>query len=233
MIGRTVLAAAIAAALLAAGFAAGRLSIERPAPPLTCRPSAPERAAIGRRAVLLFGNSQMHDGDWRFPGALAVNCARQGMTLRAGLAIADRLPDVSPAVVVLGFGAVEALRAAGQGAVIDADAVARDMGVLLGRLRARWPRAELVVLGVPPIRPGLLPPARRGAAQIGPLNAAIAQAAQMAGATFADPAEALPADEGGLSAAMTHDGVHLTEAAYERWQAQIIAASTRLGAEAR
>jgi hypothetical protein len=233
MTARVVLAAAIAAALLAVGFAAGRLSIERPVPSLTCRPSAPERAAIGRRAVLLFGNSQMHDGDWRFPDALAVNCARQGMTLRAGLEVVDRLPDVAPAVVVLGFGAVEALRAAGQGAVIDAGPVAQDMGVLLGCLRARWPGAELIVLGVPPMRPGLLPPAHRSAAQIGPLNAAIAQVAAASGTTFTDPAEALPVDDDGLLATMTHDGVHLTEVAYGLWQVQILAASTRLGAEAR
>jgi hypothetical protein len=107
------------------------------------------------------------------------------------------------------------------------------MGTLLGRLRARWPGAELIVLGVPPMRPGLLPPAHRSAAQIGPLNAAIAQVAAASGTTFTDPAEALPVDDDGLLATMTHDGVHLTEVAYGLWQVQILATSTRLGAEAR
>jgi hypothetical protein len=174
----------------------------------------PERAAVGRRAVLLFGNSQLHDGDWRFPGALAVNCARQGMTLRAGLAAANRLPDVAPAVVIVGFGAVEALQAASRGAAVDADAVARDMGTLLGHLRARWPEADLIILAVPPMRPALLPAARRNAARIGAINDAIARAAGAA-----------------LLATMTYDGVHLTEAAYALLQAQIIAASANLKTE--
>ena len=225
---RAALAAALAAVLLVVGFAAGQLRVERPAPPLICRPSMPERAAVGRRAVLLFGNSQLHDGDWRFPGALAVNCARQGMTLRAGLAAADRLPDVAPAVVIVGFGAVEALQAASQGAAVDADAVARDMGALLGHLRARWPEAELIILAVPPMRPALLPATRRNAARIGAINDAIARAA---GAALLDPADALPVDEGGLLATMTYDGVHLTEAAYALLQAQIIAASANLKTE--
>jgi lysophospholipase L1-like esterase len=226
MIRGPALRAAIAAALLAGGIMAGRLSVTSAPAPLICRPSAPERAAIGRRAVLLFGNSQLHDGDWRFPGALAVNCARQGMTLREGLAAAPDLPEVAPAVVILGFGAVEALRAPGAGRAVDADAIARDMADLLGGLRARWPEAELIVSAIPPMRPDLLPQSLRGAARIDAINAALARAGAAAGAAVIDPA--LPVDAGGLSRAMTHDGVHLTETAYALWQAQIIAASARL-----
>jgi lysophospholipase L1-like esterase len=230
MIRRLALSAVTVAALTTIGFMAGRLMAERPAPPhLTCRPSLPERATLGQRTALLFGNSQLHDGDWRFLGALAINCARQGMTLRAGLAVADQLPDVTPTVVIVGFGAVEALRAAGQGGQVDVDAFARDMAALLGDLHARWPGAELIALGVPPMRPALLPAPRRCAARLDPLNGVMTRIAQAAGAIFVDPAEALPTDEGGLLAAMTYDGVHLTEAAYGLWQAQIIVASARLG----
>jgi lysophospholipase L1-like esterase len=185
----------------------------------------PERAALGRRTALLFGNSQLHDGDWRFPGALAVNCARQGMTLQEGLAVARQLPDIAPAVVIVAFGAVEALRAADRGASIDLIAFARDMDALLLDLRARWPAAELVVLAVPPMRPALLPWDRQEAARIGGVNAVIARAA---GAAVLDPADALPTDQDGLLATMTYDGVHLTQDAYALVQTQIIAASAPL-----
>jgi lysophospholipase L1-like esterase len=222
----------LAGAALAGAFAIGRTSVDRPgvqAP--VCRPSAAARAAIDRRTALLFGNSQIHDGDWRFPGVLTVNCARQGMTLHSALSVAGSLPEVAPTVVILGFGAVEALQAADRGAAPDTDAAARDMAALLGDLHARWPGAELIVLGTPPMRPALLSSNRRSAARLGPLNAAIERAAQSAGAKMLDPAAVLPADDGGLSSAMTHDGVHLTEAAYGLVQAQILAASPRLGAD--
>jgi lysophospholipase L1-like esterase len=213
---------AVLAALLVGTFWAGRFfAPDVQALRLICRPSAPTLA--GGQSVLLFGNSQLYDGDWHFPGALAVNCARQGLTLRAGLALMPDLPPITPDAIIIAFGAVEVLQAAARNAVPDDAAFAQDMTALLAHLRARWPDAILIVSAVPPMRPNLLPPRLQDAARINGINAAIMRAAT--GAVQVNPADALAMDAGGLAPTMTYDGVHLTPLAYELWQAQIIAAA--------
>jgi lysophospholipase L1-like esterase len=214
---------AISAALLVGAFWAGRFFAPDAQPPrLICRPSAP--ALAGGQSVLLFGNSQLHDGDWHFPGALAVNCAQQGLTLRAGLALMPDLPPITPDAIIIAFGAVEALQAAARNAMPDGAAFAQDMTALLVYLRARWPDAVLIVSAVPPMRPNLLPPHLQDAARINGINAAIMRATT--GVVWVNPADSLAMDVGGLAPTMTYDGVHLTPAAYELWQAQIITAAS-------
>jgi hypothetical protein len=111
-----------------------------------CRPSAPDRAvaAAGLPAVLLWGNSQLHDSAWRFVGATVLNCARQGLRADAGLGALSTLPMTRPAAAILAFGAVEALQAAARGSAPDTDAFEADMTAMLRALRRRWPDAALV-----------------------------------------------------------------------------------------
>jgi hypothetical protein len=189
--------------LVPVGFALGlvlapRLASAPPVPAPVCRPSVPELVDPGDAALVLYlGNSLVFDHDWVLPGTLAVNCARQGM-LAARLRVSD-LPDVRPALIVLGFGTVELM----QGKP-DATAFAETMAGHIAALRQRFPEAQILLLGVP-----LTDDVAKG--EVAGLNAALGALARTAGVQFAE-AGALP----------SYDGVHLTRAGYIGWQARIV-----------
>ncbi|MEL6791997.1 MAG: GDSL-type esterase/lipase family protein [Pseudomonadota bacterium] len=223
---------ALAAAALAGAFIAGRWSAAAPPAPLVCRPSAPEIAAAAASpdgpVALMIGNSQLHDRDWTFPRAFTVNCARQGLTARRAHPLIAGLPPIAPDVVFIAFGAVELSRAALRDAAPDAAAFAAEIAAVRDELRRRWPEAELVFAGVPPLRPRLFAPGSIGVApeDVAPLNSGLAAlAAETENAAFADTASWLSSDEGGLAREMTYDGLHLTQAAYEIWETGLGAAS--------
>lgn len=205
----TGLALGGAGGLGAAWVAHERLSPK--APP--CRPSAPFRAmqAHDGPVALLIGNSQVFDGDWRPGDALAVNCGRQGMLAAEGLAAAPALPGIDPDAVLVGFGAVEALRGA------DAAAFAQDYDALLERLRARWPDARIIAMTVPPMRadaPDLPGTAPRAAAAAPAFSTEIRAAAAAHGIAILDAGAALGIGDAPPPAALSHDGVHLSAAGY-------------------
>jgi hypothetical protein len=118
--------------------------------------------------------------------------------LAARLRVSD-LPDVRPALIVLGFGTVELM----QGKP-DATAFAETMAGHIAALRQRFPDAQILLLGVP-----LTDDVAKG--EVAGLNAALGALARTAGVQFAE-AGALP----------SYDGVHLTRAGYIGWQARIV-----------
>ena len=188
--------------LVPAGFVLGlalapRLTSAPSDPAPVCRPSVPEKVDPGDAALVLYlGNSLVFDHDWVLPGTLAVNCARQGM--RADKLRVSDLPDVTPALIVLGFGTVELM----QGKT-DATAFAETMADHVAGLRQRFPGAEILLLGVP-LTDDMIE------AQVAGLNAALGDLARTAGVPFAE-AGALP----------SYDGAHLTPAGYLGWRARI------------
>lgn len=190
--------------LVPAGFGLGlvlapRLASAPPAPAPVCRPSVPEQVDPGDAALVLYlGNSLVFDHDWVLPGTLAVNCARQG--LRAEKMRVPDLPDVRPALIVLGFGTVELM----QGKP-DAMAFAETMADHVVGLRQRFPNAQILLLGVP-----LTEDMAEG--EVVGLNAALGALARTADVQFAE-AGALP----------SYDGVHLTQAGYMGWRSRIAA----------
>jgi lysophospholipase L1-like esterase len=213
-----VLAAGLAGALLGRTLAPARSAGEAP----LCRPSAPALAAARHDGpvVLMLGNSQIFDGNWDLGPSLVINCARQGQTAEAALRTVSALPELDADAIVLGFGAVEAIR---DGRAIDPDAFRNRMEALIGSLRARWPAARLLVATVPPMRSDLLPDRYRAASEaVTPLSAALrALAGGRSGIRISDPARVMATDAGGLSAAMSHDGIHLTPAAYALWSREM------------
>ena len=82
-----IVMAALTGGLLSVAFMAGIYTAPPFERPLSCRPSAPQRAiaTLDLPAVMLLGNSQLYDHAWNFTGALTVNCARQGLLLQTGL----------------------------------------------------------------------------------------------------------------------------------------------------
>lgn len=168
--------------------------------------------------MLMYGHSQLFDGDWELPGALVVNCAQQGMLAFSGLARVVRLPDVDPDVIFLAFGANEALHAAGDRHAFDGAAFEARMLELIAIVRERWPEAEVIVSGVVPMRPQLMAPAWRSA-DLGPIRDRLESVVSKAGVRLLDPSEALEVDEGGLLESLTHDGLHLNAEGYRRWAA--------------
>lgn len=215
----------IAAALVAGGYFLGH----KPAPaprPLVCRPSNPP-AFVARHPgtrLLLVGNSLLFDHDWRVPGAIVVNCARQGLTARAALDKLAEIPGIAPDMILLGFGSVEAYRAAKADLPLPVDDFAEAAKALVEALRARWPEADILFLTVPdwpgtPEIPALTRPADARA-----LSAAIERLAQGQHSLGVLDMNALPAmREAGL-----YDGLHPARAVHEDLE-QVLTGLLRAG----
>ena len=158
-------------------------------------------------AIVLFGNSLIHDHVWRFGDRPVINCGRQGMVLAEFLRAP--LPDVnSSASVVLSFGTVEALRGA-----VDRAAFRADLERARSRVAAAYPGAGVIIVAPPPIT---------GATADGPIIAAmeaVRAASRMSPDVF-DAANAVTG-EAALNGDPTYDGVHLTRSAYRRWNAAL------------
>lgn len=134
---------------LIAGVATSQLIGPAPQGPpdrATCRPSEPARYldAHDGPPLLLFGNSLLFDHNWQVPGIQVINCARQGLTLGAGLGLVADLPDITPKAILLGFGSVELLR--GQSSPEAFSAALQDM---FGALDARFPDTPALLLSIP------------------------------------------------------------------------------------
>ncbi|MFZ3584785.1 SGNH/GDSL hydrolase family protein [Loktanella sp. DJP18] len=226
MIGLRVLApVALAISFgIAFGLSTGsfRSSISVASSPLVCRPSAPTLAEAHHygASILMFGNSQIYDGNWNLGLTLPINCARQGLTARAAINLVPTLPVIDPDAILLGFGAVEVLQA---GSAVNPATFEYELTTLVEAMAARWPKARILVATVPPMRRQLLPTTRGSAATTATAlsEAARAVAAAQTGTRLIDLSNILPVDADGLMEAMTHDGVHLTPAAYALWSAKI------------
>lgn len=187
---------------------------------LTCRPSLPERAVTQAAlpAILFFGNSLLFDNDWRIPDALAVNCARQGMSASRARDLIENLPEVRPLGIVLAFGSVEAYHAQHNGKMINLAQFTADTEQINRSLRARWPDAWILWMPIPTTEtaPGQLSPIRLSDAQT--LNTALTVLAKQDARTLALSPQAAGHDEDGF---VLYDGVHLSAPAYKIWETRL------------
>lgn len=179
---------------------------------VTCRPSHPALAmATDPRPVVLFwGNSLLFDHGWDHPGFAAVNCARQGLTVTAALSLVQGLPDLEPEAVVLAFGSVELIRPG----PIDLDRWQADITAMRMALRARYPKARVILSTIPTGPSDWRYGAREELAQ---MNTALRQLPETE--TF-ELAEVFAAAEIALP---HYDGVHLNLPSYRAWTAALAA----------
>lgn len=186
---------------------------EPPVGTVTCRPTSPETALADHDdgILLLWGNSLLFDNGWSDVGMAPVNCARQGMTAAVALPLTAALPGPPPDRILLAFGSVEAARAAQGAKGVDTASFSDAMSGILSGLALRWPEAEIIVASVPDFGAGALRP--RDTAM---LNEVLADLARQGGEVFVD-LDALF----GQSPPATYDGVHVTPAAYRRWEAHL------------
>lgn len=163
-------------------------------------------------------------------GAFVANCARQGLPAHIARLLIAKLPALKPDTIVVAFGAVELQRAGLKGQVPDQDAFTQTMRRILTDLRARWPKAGILLTGIPPVRPDRFPLGRApDVAALTAMNLNLATLAQTwPGMRFSNPGERLTTDAGGLARSMTHDGLHLTPEAYVQWQDQLWAEAQAL-----
>ncbi len=222
MIGRMVLALLVVVVAFAAGYLAGGRQAAPTMIPLSCTPSAPQvvTARAEGPVVLFWGNSLLHDHQWRIGGATSVNCAVQGLTAAAAAPLVPSLPNVAPDAIVLAFGSVELVRAS-KGVASDANAIAKAVRANLAALKARWPLAMIVLSSAPAF-------AQQGGDGIIDLDEAEALngvlsliAGEAAGVSYFEMRTLYDASRPELPAAATYDGVHLTGQAYARWEAAL------------
>lgn len=98
-----------------------------------------------------------------------------------------------------------------------------NLHMIVRRLRAEHPRAQLVVQSILPTRSPMIQNAR-----IPVINRQIAAIAQREGATYLDLYSQFVAQDGELMPAYTVDGIHLSAQGYERWQSVVQGADLRL-----
>lgn len=187
---------------------------DAPAPPsVTCRPSHPPQALAEapEPVVLLWGNSLLFDHSWDSAGFVAVNCARQGMTLADALLASSALPQMRLEAILLTFGSVELIRPG----PIDTNAWAQDMTTLVTNLRARYPQARILATTIPTGTRADTPWRYADRPELVAMNTALL-----------DLLEADTLDLSALldSAGVTrqhYDGVHLSRESYRFWTAEL------------
>ena len=219
MIARPALALLAVAAAFGAGYVLGGRQVAPAVTPLSCTPSAPQIVTAGAEGpvVLFWGNSLLHDHQWRLGGATSVNCAVQGLTAAAAAPMVPSLPDVAPDAIVLAFGSVELIRA-GRGAAMDANAFAQAVGANTAALKARWPQAVIVLTSAPAFADqgvGIDPDAAAA------LNGVLSHLADEGGHSYFEMSALYDTSGRELPGAATYDGVHLAGPAYARWEAAL------------
>ena len=222
MIRRAALVLLVVIAAFGAGYVLGGKTVPPARIALSCTPSAPETIVRSTDApvILFWGNSLLHDHDWRMDGAVAVNCALQGLTAAAAAPMIASLPDVEPDVIVLAFGSVELIRA-GRGGDFSEDAFSAAVTDNVAALKARWSNARQILTSAPSFR-GLGGDEQIDLGQAGTVNAALSSIAEEDNAISYFEMSALYKPGGpDLPGEATYDGVHLTRAAYQRWQAAL------------
>lgn len=209
-----------------AAFGAGYLLGGRQAAPekiqLSCTPSAPEIIAgsTDLPVVLFWGNSLLHDHHWRIDGAVSVNCAMQGLTAAAAAPVIPSLPDVDPDVVVLAFGSVELVRA-GKGDAFSGEVFAKAVAANISAMNVRWPRVRVVLTSAPSFSE-LGADEQRDLAEAAALNSVLSRIADEDDSlSYFEMSALYETGSPQLPGEATYDGVHLTQGAYQLWQAAL------------
>jgi alginate O-acetyltransferase complex protein AlgJ len=169
--------------------------------------------------VLLLGNSLLHDHSWKFGDKRTVNCGFQGHTASQFTAKLDWMAkDETPAQIVIAFGTVElVIHASGEeDEAAFLELFREEFSTFLQHVRARWPKANIVVNSAPGIDNTRYAGADVDAATIEKANAIMKAVTEEAAARFVDVGAAL-AD----TPDPAYDGVHLSLPAYDAWSAAI------------
>lgn len=222
MIFRAALLLLVVLSAFGAGYLLGDRREAPARPALSCTPSAPRIVvkAADAPVVLFWGNSLLHDHQWEIAGAVSVNCAMQGLTASAAASIAPSLPDVDPNEIVLAFGSVELIRSA-RGATLAVPEFVDAVAANVASLQNKWPGAQ-ITLTAAPFFSGVGPEALISIIEARILNDALASlAARTDGVAYFDLSGLYNTDGPDLPARATYDGVHLTGAAYQRWQSAL------------
>ena len=221
MIIRLALTGFVIMAAFAAGYVMGGRQMHPAKVKLSCTPSAPQIIASSANTptVLFWGNSLLHDHDWRFPSRTSINCAVQGLPASAAAPMVATLPEIGPSEVVIAFGSVELVRAGAKGAPVNENDFAQAVSQNIAALKNRWPQARLILSSAPSFDANTkIDPIE---AQI--VNAALARIADDdAKVSFFEMSKLYPSDDAQLPGKATYDGVHLTRDAYKLWQAALV-----------
>ena len=169
--------------------------------------------AIGRRDVVMLGDSLTDRGEWW--ELLERPVANRGIAADTIAAVRARLDDVvalAPRVVFVLIGVNDLLAGAAP------EAMARDHAALLGELRRRLPTARIVVESLLPIRDeSVARDERLTTATVQRANQLLAGGAAAAGADWLDIAKHLAGASGELDPRYSSDGLHLSGAGYRVW----------------
>jgi lysophospholipase L1-like esterase len=163
--------------------------------------------ATGRARIVMFGDSLTDRGEWSELLGLehVANRGIAGDTILRATARVEEVAALDPEVVIVMLGINDLLGGR------SADDTAHAYHRLVAKLRAKLPRAAIVVQSVLPVRE------RDYLAEIAALNARLRAMCAGEACEYVDVASALADRDGRLEAALTHDGVHLTGAGYVKW----------------
>lgn len=180
------------------------------------RDDAP-RSTIRADSVVVLGDSITFGGDWErlLPGVPVANEGYPEYTTEQLLPVAERVAAGTPAAVLVMTGTNDI-----RDGHPPAWTVAR-LERLLDVFAGRSPDTLVVVQSV-------LPRAEK-ASEIEQTNAAIRAAVEARGLRYVDLHAEFDDGSGGLRAAETSDGWHLTDAGYRRWADQLAPLRRELG----
>ena len=177
--------------------------------------SAPRRAAAGERLpVVMLGDSLTAGGAWSayFTGWEVSNQGVSGDSTAQILARLDEVAARQPEVIFLLAGINDFWRPE------RAQHILNNQSAIWERLLSRLPGVRLVVISLLPVAGQQFPGWNQA---IVDLNSQLAQLARQRGLDYLDLHSHLLDDRGQLKPAFTHDGLHLTRAAYEVWAEQL------------
>jgi N-acetylglucosamine-6-sulfatase len=177
--------------------------------------AAPGRAVAGERLrVVMLGDSLTAGGAWSayFPGWEVSNQGVSGDSTTQILARLDEVVARKPEVIFLLAGINDFWRPD------RAQHILKNQSAIWDRLRSRLPGVRLVVISLLPVDSQQFPGWNQA---IVALNSQLAQLAAQRGLDFLNLHPQLLDDRAQLKPAFTHDGLHLTRAAYEVWAEQL------------
>ncbi len=171
--------------------------------------SEPTNEPIDHDSIVLIGDSITAEGRWStvLPAWPAVNRGRAGFTTRQLVSVAGEVASARPRIVVVltGTNDIRDSRSAAW--------TAEHLAALLDQLESGSPSTQIVVQTILP-RSDASDAVRRA-------NEVIRGLVDERGLRLLDLHAVFDDGAGGLRAAETYDGVHLTPVGYERWAAAL------------
>ena len=185
-----------------------------------CVKIAPENPVADSKSILFLGNSLLHDYDWSIDRFQVINCARQGLTLEKYLTMKQEIENDHVEFIVIAFGTVEAIR---QKTITtyEQESFLHSLNELHEILSTDWKQARVIVTAVPPINNLIYEGENVDAALVQMINQDIARVFKESSEHWVELTAILDTNASGLTDEMTYDGVHLSDIAYLRWNAEL------------